>query len=75
MTAPSLNVNPTGEENSKRIIVYKGFSENCSTNKSESKRSIVNKTLSQKNSANGSKYTITEKKDEDYKESLITKEV
>ena len=75
MTDPYLNVNAMYKDESKRIIVHEGLSHSCSTNKNESKRSIANKTLSQKNSANGSKYTITEKKDEEYKESTFTKEV
>ena len=51
MTAPSLNVNVTDKDESKRIIVHGSLSENCSTDVSESKRNIVNKTLSQNNSA------------------------
>ena len=59
MTAPSLNVNVTDEDESKRIILHKSLSENCSTDLSESKRNIVNETLSQNNSADVSEYTIT----------------
>ena len=73
MTAPSLNVNATDEDESKRIIVHEGLSENCSTYVSESKRNIVNKKLSQNNSADISEYTITELKDEEYKEPSVTK--
>ena len=46
MTAPSLNVNVTDEGESKRIIVHKSLSENCSTDVSESKQNIVKVTLS-----------------------------
>ena len=63
MTALSLNVNTTDEDESKRIIVYEGLSGNCSTDVSESKRNIVNKTLSQNLSVDVSEYTITELKD------------
>ena len=59
MTAPSLNINVTDEDESKRIIVHKILSVNCSTDVSESKRNIVNENLSQKNSADVSEYTIT----------------
>ena len=62
ITAPSLNVNVTDEDESKHIIVHESLSENCSTDISKSKRNIVNETLSQKNSASVSKYTITELK-------------
>ena len=58
MTAPSLNIYATDEDESKRIIVHETLSHSCSTNKSKSKRSIVNGTLSQKNSADVSEYTI-----------------
>ena len=51
MTAPSLNINATDEDESKRIIVHEGLSQSCSTNESESKCNIVNKTLSRKNFA------------------------
>ena len=42
MTAPSSNVNSTDKDESKRIIVQKNISRNCTTEKSESKRSIFN---------------------------------
>ena len=42
MTAPSLNVNSTDEDESKVIIVHDTLSRNCSTNEGKSKRSIVN---------------------------------
>ena len=45
MTAPSLNVNAMDEDESKRIIMHEGLSENCSTDVSESKQNIVNKNL------------------------------
>ena len=35
MTAPSLDVNATNKDESKRIIVHKTLSENCSTDVSE----------------------------------------
>ena len=75
MTAPSLNINATDQEESKRIIVHESFSGSCSANKSESKRSIFNKNLSQKHSVDVSEYTYTEKKDKQYKEPSATKEV
>ena len=46
MTAPSLNVNATDEDESKRIIVRKSLSESCSTYVSESERNIINESLS-----------------------------
>ena len=75
MNALSLNVNDTDKEESKGIIVHEDLSQSCSTNEGESKLSIANKNLSQKNSADESEYTITEKKDEEYKEYAVTKEV
>ena len=85
MTAPSLNVNATEKDEWKRIIVHKGLSQSCSTNEDESKQSIVNKTLSHKYCADVDKLcstekdisecTITEQKEEKYKESKGTKEV
>ena len=35
MTAPSLNVDVTYEDESKRVIVHESLSENCSTDVSE----------------------------------------
>ena len=52
MTAPSLNVNATKEDKTKRIIAHKVLSENYSTDKSKSKRIIVNEKLSQSCSMN-----------------------
>ena len=75
MTALSLKFNATDEEESKRFIVHKGLSDNCSTDVSESKRNIFNETLSQNNSAEVSEYTIKELKDKEYKEPSDTKEV
>ena len=85
MTAPSSNVYFTDNDKSKRIIVYKGLSQICSTNKDESKQSIVNETLLQNYSADVEKifstekdiseYTIREQKDADYEESSVKKEV
>ena len=63
MTALSLNVNVTDEDESKRIIVHKSLSENSSTDVNESKCNIVNKNLSQNNYANVSEYNITELKE------------
>ena len=75
MAAPSLNVNVTDEDKSKRIIVHEILSENCSTGVSKSKRNIVNENVSQKNPPEVSEYTITELKDKEYKEPSVTKEV
>ena len=75
MTAPSLDVNVTDTDESKRIIVHKNASENCSTDVSESKRNIVNENLSQNNSADVSEYNIMELKDKEYKEPSVTQEV
>ena len=73
MTASSLNVNATDEDKSKRIITHEGLSESCSTNKSKWNRSIVSENVLQKISADVSEYTIRGKKDEEYKESEVTK--
>ena len=59
MTYPSLNVNATEKDKSKRIIVHEGLSDNFSTDVIESKRNIVNGILSQNNSTDLSEYTIT----------------
>ena len=75
MTAPSSSVNVTEEEESKQIIVHKTLSENSSTDISKPERNIVNRTLSQNNSADVSEKTITELKDQKYKESSATKEL
>ena len=85
MTAPSLNVYSTDEDESKRIIVQKGLSQSCSTKEDKLKKSIVNKTLLQNYSADVDKlcstekdipeYTITEQKDAEYKEYSVKKEV
>ena len=75
MTALSLNVNSTDEDESKRIIVHKGLSDNFSTDVSKSKRNTVNETLSHNNSKEISEYNNTELKDKDYKEPSVTKEV
>ena len=75
MTATSLNVHVTDEDESKRIIVHKSLSDNCYTDVTESKHNIVNKTLSQNNSVDVSEYNITELKDEEHKEISVTKEV
>ena len=60
MTAPSLNVYSTDEDESKRIIVHETLSQNCSANKDEFKKIIVNKTLSQNYSADVDKLCSTE---------------
>ena len=52
LTAWSLNVNVTDEDESKRIIAHEILSENCLTDVSESKHNIVNETLLQNNYAN-----------------------
>ena len=67
MIAPSINVNATDKDESKRIIVHEVLSENCSKDVSKSKCNIVNKTLLQNNSVDVSEYTITELKDKEYK--------
>ena len=59
MTAPSLNVNVTDEDESKEIIVHKTLLEKNSTDVSKSERNIVNETLSQNNSADVPKNNIT----------------
>ena len=46
MTALSLKVNVTDEDESKQIIVHKTLSENSSTDVSKSERNSVNETLS-----------------------------
>ena len=75
MTAPSLNVNVTDKDESKRIIVHKILLENFSTDVSKSKHKIVNETLLQKNPEDVSAYTFTELKDKEYKEPSVIKEV
>ena len=55
MNAPSSNIYSTDEDKSKRIIVHKNLSQNCSVNKDESKQNIVNKPLSQSYSADVAK--------------------
>ena len=75
MTAMSLNVNATDEDESKRIIVHEVLSENCSTNVSESKKNIVNKNLLQNNYADVSEYTFTKLKEKKYKEPSVTEEM
>ena len=55
--------------------MHKTLSENSSTDVSESERNIINKTLSQDNSADVSENTITELKEEQHKEPLVTETV
>ena len=55
--------------------MHKILSENCSTDISKSKRNNVNKNLLQNNSADISENTITELKDEEHKETAVTKKV
>ena len=62
MTALSLNVNVTDEDESKQIIVHKTLLENSYMDVSKSERNIVNETLSQKCFVDVSEYTITELK-------------
>ena len=47
ITDPSSNVNSTDKDVSKRIIVHKTLSQNCSANKDKYKKIIVNENLSQ----------------------------
>ena len=75
MTALSLNVNVTDEDESKQIIVHKTLLENSSTDVNKPERNIVNKALSQNNFADVSEYTITELKDEEHKEPSAAKEL
>ena len=75
MTALSLNVNVTDEDESKEIIVHQNLSENNSKDVSESERNIVNETLSQNNSADVPENTITELKDEEHKKHTVTQKV
>ena len=56
ITALCLNIYSTDEDESKRIIVHKTLSQNCSANKDKSKQRIVNKILSQNYSADVEKY-------------------
>ena len=60
MTAPSLNVNVTDEDESKEIIVHNTFYENSYLDVGELERNIVNETISHNNSADVSENTITE---------------
>ena len=70
MTALTLNVYSTDEDESKRIIVHKTLSQNFSENKEKSKQSIFSKTLSQNYSADIDEVCSTE----EYKsECIITK--
>ena len=75
MTALSLNVNVTDEDQSKEIIVQETLSENNSKDISESERNIVNETLSQNNSMDVPENTITELKEEEHKEHSMTEKV
>ena len=75
ITDPSLNVNATDKEKSKRIIMHEGLLENFSTGVRKSKQNIVNGTLLHNNSADVSEYTITELKDKEYKEPPVNKEM
>ena len=64
MTAPSLNVNVTDEDESKENIVCENFN-----------REYFYKTLSQNNYADISENTITELKEEEHKEPSVTEKV
>ena len=55
--------------------MHETLPENNSTDVSESERNIVNETLPQKNSADLPENTITELKDEEYKEHSVTEKV
>ena len=75
MTASSLKVNATDEDESKCINMHEVLLDNFSTDVSKSKRNIVDQTLLQNNSSDVSDYTITELKDKYYKEPSVTKKV
>ena len=66
MTAPSSKVYSTEEDESKRIIVHKTLSRNCSANEDESKQSIVNETLLQNYSADVDELCSTEEDKSEY---------
>ena len=82
-TAPSLNVNVTGKDESERIIVHENLLQRCSKEEDKSKQRIINKTLLWNYSADVdelcsteihiSEHTITEQKYEEYEESSVTK--
>ena len=59
MTAPSLTVNVTDEDESKEIIVYDTLSENNSKDVSKSESNIINETLLQNNSVDLPENTLT----------------
>ena len=71
MTAPSLNVNVTGEDESKEIIVHKTLSDNQSMDVSKSECNIAHETLSQNNSSYVPANVITEFKDNEHKEHSV----
>ena len=75
MTALSLNVNVTDEDESRQVIVYDILSDISSTDVSKSERNIVNENLSQNNSEDVSENTITELKDKEHKEPSVTEKV
>ena len=60
MTALSLNVFSTDEDESDGIIIHKTLSKSCSANKNKSKQSIINKTLPQNYSADVDKLSSME---------------
>ena len=60
MTDPSSKVYSTDEDESKRIIVHKTLSQNCSANEEKSEGIIVNKTISQNYSADVDELFSTE---------------
>ena len=71
-TAPSSNVNYTGEDVSKEIIVHKTLSENIYMDVSESECNIVNETLSQNNSSDVQTNVITELKYDEHIEPSVS---
>ena len=60
MTDPYLNVTAMDKDESKRIIVHEGLSENFSSDVIESECNIFNETLLHNNYAEVSEYTINE---------------
>ena len=71
MTAPSLNIDVTDEDEKKKIV-HETLFENSSTDVSKSERNIVNVTLLQKHSADRPSNTITELKYKENQERSVT---
>ena len=74
-TAPSLKVNVTDEDKSKKIIVHKTLSNNKSKGVIESECNIVHETLSYNNSADVPDNAITGLKDEEQKKPSVTEKL